>query len=652
MAIGADDPRLTAYALGELDPSERAEVERLLAGDPAAQAALAEVRQTVSLLGHGLAAEAAPVRLAPLQRVRLEAQAGQLAGRRAGWQGARWWFAAASAVAAGVLLIVGYATLHPHTGGRTGLPGQGGQAGGGHGPVAVATPPDGRSGTATTGAAAHPAGTPPNNIPAPSRVVGPWGWGAHAPPGQAGEQAFQRVAAQPVVPLPLDAGEGSYAFLRRMLTQEGRLPARDAVRVEEMINYFPYDYRESATSRVQPLAVHAEVAGCPWNAGHRLLRVALKGRDLGPASAPAAGGGSPGRPAADQVFLVDVSGSMARPGRLPLVKAAMKALLGRLTAADRVAIVIYAGECGVLLDATPGDRKDEILAAIETLHAGGSTEGPSATLQAYELAERHFIRGGVNRVIVCTDDDFNVGMGSDDELVRLVEDKAAAGVSLSVLGFAGDGRCADRMRALAQAGGGDWACIETHGEVLKALADQLSGSGTPVARAGRAEVVFNPAKVEAYRVIGYDAPGEELPGEGGEAGLFGAGQAATVLYEIIPARSSGPASGPAATSAAPGQEMCTVKVRYESPTGEAAAAALACPVVDRGQRLDQASEDFRFAAAVASFGLILRDSKSTADVTLDTVLQQAKGALGADPFGLRAEFLRVVDAARRIQQAR
>jgi Ca-activated chloride channel family protein len=414
----------------------------------------------------------------------------------------------------------------------------------------------------------------------------------------------------------------SYSNVRRYL-QSGRLPPRDAVRVEELVNYFRYHDPEPADRA--PLAVAAEAASCPWEPRHRLVRVSLTSRrdtaeDL---------------PPRNLVFLIDVSGSMAPPNRLPLVQYALGLLIDRLRPEDRVAIVTYAGEAAVALPPTPGDRKEEIRAAVGRLRAGGSTNGGDGIRIAYRLARRGLGRPGVHRVILATDGDFNVGVTDTAELARLAAAERDKGVYLTVLGF-GIGNLKDaRLEQLAQHGAGHYAYIDTDAEAQKVFVEQGAALVT-VARDVKVQVTFNNEYVDSYRLIGYEGrllPDRAFADDSRAAGAVGAGHAVTALYEVgvkgdVPR----------------GEALLTVQVRYKDPDG-GTIRGLSRPAADDGRGWPAASDDFRFAAAVAAFGQLLRDTPAKGAATWDLVLALARPAVGADPEGRRAEFVRLAATA-------
>jgi len=464
------------------------------------------------------------------------------------------------------------------------------------------------------------------------------------------DNPFLSVGQNPLSTFSIDVDTASYSNVRRLLNQN-QIPPRDAVRIEEMINYFPYDYPQPQGNN--PIGASIEVAPAPWSPQHRLVRVAIKARDLEARR----------RPASNLVFLLDVSGSMEPEERLPLLKNAVRMLVDQLNANDRVTVVTYAGTTGVALRPTRGDQKDTILQLIGSLKAGGSTNGASGIQLAYEQAAAGFIPGGVNRVILATDGDFNVGITNDNALLRLIEDKARTGVFLTVLGV-GMGNYKDaRLEMLADKGNGNFAYIDTLNEARKVLVDQMSSTLVTMAKDVKVQVEFNPAVVDAYRLIGYEnraLRNEDFNNDLKDAGEMGAGQTVTVLYQVVPR------GVPINTPGAPGvdplryqapaaplarnalNETLTVKVRYQEPSG-GDSRLLEFPVIDRQQPFAKSSVDFRFAAAVASFGMILRDSPHKGTSTINSVLSIAEDSLGSDRNGYRREFLQLVQRARQIR---
>ena len=460
---------------------------------------------------------------------------------------------------------------------------------------------------------------------------------------------------QPLSTFSIDVDTASYANVRRFLTS-GRLPPPDAVRIEEMVNYFRYDYPQPVGDR--PFSVTLEAAECPWHPGRRLVRIGLEGRNIDRLE----------RPAGNLVFLIDVSGSMAAANKLPLVKQALAMLVEELTENDSVAIVTYAGDAGVKLPATSGDQKGKILAAIESLSPGGSTHGSAGINLAYEQAAERFIPGGANRVILATDGDLNVGVTSDEALVDLIKQKAAGGTFLTVLGF-GEGNLQDaKMEKIADNGNGVYAYIDGAREARKVLVEQLTGSTITIAKDVKIQVEFNPTQVASYRLLGYEnriMAAEDFRNDRKDAGEIGAGHSVTALYEIELVGNGGegsagaeplkyqppqpkPAREAALVDGETSRELLTVKLRWKKPDGDASTLD-EVPLVDRGGAFEQASADLRFAGAVAAFGMVLRNSEYKGEVTLPLVAKIAAGALGPDRGGYRAEFLDLVRKAETLR---
>ena len=465
------------------------------------------------------------------------------------------------------------------------------------------------------------------------------------------ENAFLAVSKEPQSTFSIDVDTASYAMVRRFLNQN-TLPPPDAVRIEELLNYFPYHDSPAADASDQPFAVHVEVAGCPWNAEHRLARIGIAAKPIDQAN----------RPASNLVFLVDVSGSMDEPDRLPLVQWGLQKLVEQLGENDRVALVVYRGASGLVLPSTSCLRKAEILSAIERLQAGGSTNGGEGIQLAYRVATEGFIPKGTNRVILATDGDFNVGIESDDELVKLIEEKKKSGVKLSVLGF-GMGNIKDaKLEKLADKGDGHYAYIDTPAEVYKVLVEEMGSTLVTVAKDVKIQVDFNSEKVAEYRLIGYEnraLANEDFNNDAKDAGDIGAGHHVTALYELVPAK-GGQAAAPAlaareqvkqdeakgekSDSRRQSRNAFVVNLRYKKPN-ENKSEPLVYPVVDEGLDFGRASGDLKFAAAVAGFGMLLRDSRYCGTLTFQGVAEIAAPTLSDDKGGYRKEFLELVKKA-------
>lgn len=462
------------------------------------------------------------------------------------------------------------------------------------------------------------------------------------------DNPFYAVVQNPLSTFSIDVDTASYSIVRRYLNDR-QLPPPGAVRIEELVNYFTYD--ELQPEGDVPVSVHIEVADCPWNDQHRLARIGLKGREIAHEQ----------RPASNLVFLIDVSGSMAAENKLPLVKSGLKLLVGQLDERDRVAIVVYAGASGQVLPSTPGNERQIILSAIEHLAAGGSTNGASGIELAYQTAAENFIEKATNRVILCTDGDFNVGITSQDQLIHLIEEKARTGVFLTVLGFGMSNYKDSTMEKLADKGNGNYGYIDTQKEARKLLCDQLSGTLITIAKDVKLQIEFNPSRVAAYRLLGYEnrvLAAADFNNDAKDAGDIGAGHSVTALYELVPVGQSLGDLGPEVlpvdplryqkpgdvTEAAAGNDLFTLALRYKLPDADTSQ-RLECPAVDTGLTISRASGNFVWSAAVAEFGMILRDSKYKGSATFNSVAELARSARGADQEGYRAEFIALVEVA-------
>ncbi len=459
------------------------------------------------------------------------------------------------------------------------------------------------------------------------------------------ENPFFSVHDQPLSTFSIDVDTASYSNMRRFLTQRSRPPA-GAVRVEELINYFDYDYPEPRDG--SPFSVVTEVSDTPWNTDHRLVHIGLQGQRLTPQQMPSK----------NLVFLLDVSGSMGDANKLPLLKRAMGELVRQLDSRDRVSIVVYAGASGLVLPPTPGHLQRRILRAMNRLQAGGSTNGGQGIELAYDVARRNYIPGGINRVILATDGDFNVGTTSESELVRRIEREQDTGLFLTVLGF-GMGNYQDStLEKLADHGNGNYAYIDTFNEARKVLVHDLSATLMTIAKDVKIQVEFNPTRVGAYRLIGYEnrrLENRDFNDDTKDAGEIGAGHSVTALYEVVPAGAPIPTGVDALkyqharqpSTAASSSELMTVKLRYKHPTGTKSQ-MMSVPVEDRRTPLTQTTDDFRFSAAVAAFGMLLRGSEHRGSASYDMVRELAHGAEGSDPFGYRSEFVGLVSKAARL----
>jgi Ca-activated chloride channel homolog len=720
MNINPDDPKWTSYVLGELNDAERAQVEKELESSAAAREVVEEIRLATDLLRHeftleqavGLAAEQRHVITSAAARPVLYERPG---GRRPLLQFSRpifRWAGVAASMAAGLLVVAMLSvpsllrsrqdaplpqavTAPPRVGEREESDSgqnvkinptaisrdkvesarktaqvaaeveelrqiqqwrQAGQLLQQGAPVSGSLP-------AVPAAAQRPLPaysfaenkvlTPPAATPGPPTVAGALADRVDRP--QFNKEAydfisdnpFVRVTQDPLATFSIDVDTASYANMRRFLSMN-QLPPKDSVRIEEMINYFSYDY--PPPNGQHPIATYTEVAAAPWKPEHRLVRIGIKGKDIDVAK----------RPPSNLVFLVDVSGSMATPEKLPMLKSAMKLMVERLGEGDHVAIVTYAGASGVHLRSTSGDKKEVINSAIDSLNSGGSTNGGAGILLAYETATSNFIRGGTNRVILATDGDFNVGITNQGDLIRLIEEKAKSGVFLSVLGF-GMGNYKDStLEKLADKGNGNYAYIDTMNEARKVLVEEMSGTLLTIAKDVKIQVEFNPAEVNAYRLIGYENRAlqhQDFNDDKKDAGDVGAGQTVTALFEVVPRGVEVEISAvdqlkyqqrALETRRAANGEILNVRIRYKDPDANTSQ-LMETPVIDRRTAFNNASTDFRFAAAVASFGMVLRDSPHKGQSTLDSVVEIAEKSRGADRSGYRDEFVQLVRKARALK---
>jgi len=461
------------------------------------------------------------------------------------------------------------------------------------------------------------------------------------------ENTFVRPSQEPLATFSIDVDTAAYSNVRRFLNQ-GQLPPADAVRIEELLNYFTYDYPRP--SGRHPIGATMSVAAAPWNPRNRLVRIGVRARDI-----------DGRRPPSNLVFLIDVSGSMDMPQKLPLVKSSLKLLVDQLGENDRISIVVYAGASGLVLPPTRGDRKDLIVRALDDLQAGGSTNGAAGIQLAYNQAASGFIPGGTNRVILVTDGDFNVGVTSQGDLTRLIEERAKSGVFLSVFGF-GMGNLKDStLEKLADTGNGHYGYIDSLNEARKVFVEQMSGTLVTVAKDVKIQVDFNPAKVEAYRLIGYENRAlrpEDFNNDLKDAGDMGAGHTVTALFEVVPRGGTVPGASvdPSIFQSAPrdtppassSNDMLVLRVRYKLPDA-ATSTRMDVPLTDRGAAFSSADTDFRFAASVAAFGMILKGSPYRGEATLPWVLDTATASRGPDRGAYRAEFISLVQRAIALQ---
>ena len=454
------------------------------------------------------------------------------------------------------------------------------------------------------------------------------------------DNPFRRVADDPLSTFSIDVDTASYANVRRFLNN-GSLPPRDAVRIEELINYFRFDYVRPTDG--VPFSVSTEIAACPWNPQHRLALIGLQAPALDQESVPPR----------NLVFLLDVSGSMMPPDRLPLIKTAMRMLVDTLTARDRVAIVVYAGASGLALPSTSGAEKETIHQAIARLEAGGSTNGAAGITLAYDIAQKQFVKGGINRVILATDGDFNVGVTNQGDLTRLIEEKRASGIFLSVLAVGNDNLKDSTMEKLADRGNGNYAYLDSLHEARKVLVKEAGATLVTVAKDVKIQIEFNPLNVAAYRLIGYEnrlLRNQDFNDDKKDAGEIGAGHTVTALYEIVPPGAEADIAkvdplkyqrSSAGTISAGRDELMTVKLRYKAPDGDESR-LISVPVKNHTSEL---SANLGFAAAVAEFGMILRQSEHRGSSTFADASALARRFRGADPDGYRSEFIRLVELA-------
>ncbi len=697
MKINLDDPNLTAFALGELTGAERTAMEQTVASSPEAQEFVAETQQLARLLKADYAADA------QLPSERLPNVVTMREQRRL-WSSTQWGSLAAALAIFAVIAVFAVSMIRREGGTLVA-----------RGPSTVNLPEKAPLPEATieaevppaeqTYAYQQPSATVPEQMAeapaAPPEVMadkpaadmksyGYTGAGKTKVPAapmarmmtrngtleeaevpsrcrqdfntatydHVDENPFLPAASNPLSTFSIDVDTASYSNVRRFINT-GSLPPKDAVRVEEMINYFSYDYREPEGDK--PFSIDLDSTACPWDPTHRLVRIGLKGREIA----------NDKRPASNLVFLLDVSGSMMPAERLPLVKQAMRLLVEKLTEKDRVAIVIYAGGSGLALQSTTGDRKEVIMRALEELKAGGSTNGAEGIELAYKVAMENFIKGGVNRVILATDGDFNIGVTNQGDLIRLIETKAKSGVFLSVLGVGTDNLKDSTMQKLADKGNGNYAYLDSIDEARKVLVQQMNGTLMTIAKDVKIQVEFNPARVASYRLIGYEKRmlrKEDFNNDKVDAGEIGAGHTVTALYEIVPAGTG--ATDPAAsvppvdplkyqspnpnsvatTYADPkrSEETLTVKLRYKKPDGDTSELTERS-FTDNGSKFENAPPDLKFAAAVAEFGMILRDSAHKGNGTLGAVIEWAVEGKGRDAAGYRAGFIEMARKAQTLK---
>ncbi|GMV64457.1 MAG: hypothetical protein AMXMBFR75_02640 [Candidatus Hinthialibacteria bacterium] len=725
MKINPDDPRLTAYALDEMDSNECRQFEQEIANDPETQQSIHEIRELAGVLAAELKKEPVPS-LTKEQKRHIHGSAGQATvEKRSGWWGGAFlfprlaWGMCALLFCAGILMLAqpNYLKVRSRPNLAESVQPMGSVSGisSANQPlnetkltesiqVAKAVELPASSPIMPEPPAVVPPAAPPSLQKMSSRTgslnsklpeiglvlnehshsertgidffdyvspdssslaISPVRWESKGegearferpeevqqPGGQevyAGiiDNPFRRPQDEPLSTFSIDVDTASYSNVRRFLDQ-GDLPPGDAVRIEELLNYFPYDYTPPAGD--EPFAVHIEWADCPWASGHRLARIALKGREIPEAQ----------RPTANLVFLIDVSGSMDQENKLPLVKSGLQLLLGQLKETDRVAIVTYAGNSGLALPSTACSDKATIRAAIEKLESGGSTHGAAGIQLAYKTALDNFIKGGINRVILATDGDFNVGVTSSEELESLITEKAKSGVFLSVLGF-GMGNYKDAtLETLADKGNGNYAYIDNLREARKVLVEQIAGTLITIAKDVKIQVEFNPGVVGAYRLIGYEnriMAAQDFNDDRKDAGEIGAGHTLTALYEVVPVGVAVNVAGvdplkyqanptPRPLETVQSRESFNLKLRYKLPA-EDNSHLLEIPAIDSNGGWESTSVDFRFAASVAAFGMVLRNSPFRGGATFDMALNLAQQGKGQDKEGYRSEFIQLIGLAK------
>jgi len=689
MKVNLDDPNLMAFALGELPADDHAKMAEAVADSPEAQSYVAETQQFARLLRAEYEADRQqqPAPRSPIV-ARMEEE------RRTSWL-YQWGSLAAALAIFAVIAAIAFTTIQRESGTlskrvadspRTKAPAEATPEPSVEMEIAQqpVTTPQATTAPSTVnefreeksqvnrdvaeagkygGLALNPSAPPP---PMPMKRAYTSGGGETTesePPSRyrqdfntatydkVEENPFLPAATNPLSTFSIDVDTASYANVRRFINS-GSLPPKDAVRVEEMINYFTYDYREPEGDK--PFSIDLDATACPWDPSHRLLRIGLKGREVT----------NEKRPASNLVFLLDVSGSMMPAERLPLVKQAMRLLVDKLTEKDRVAIVIYAGGSGLALKSTSGNEKEKILRALEELQAGGSTNGAEGIELAYKVAADNFIKGGVNRVILATDGDFNIGVTNQGDLIRLIEAKAKSGVFLSVLGVGTDNLKDSTMQKLADKGNGNYAYLDSVDEARKVLVQQINGTLMTIAKDVKIQVEFNPARVASYRLIGYEKRllrKEDFNNDKVDAGEIGAGHTVTALYEVVPAGAG--AIDPAAsvppvdplkygtnrTETTNGSaEMVTVKLRHKKPDGDVSELTERS-FTDNGSKFENAAPDLKFAAAVAEFGMLLRDSQFKGKGSFGAVIEWAQEGKGRDAAGYRAGFIEMARKAQSLK---
>lgn len=460
------------------------------------------------------------------------------------------------------------------------------------------------------------------------------------------ENPFELSTSQPLSTFSIDVDNAAYSNIRRMINN-GQIVDKNAVRVEEMINYFKYNYPQPSVN--EPFSIHSEYNDCAWNPQHKILKIGLQGKNLVEKNLPSS----------NLVFLIDISGSMNAANKLPLLKSSFKVLLERLRPQDKVAIVTYAGNAGIALEPTSASQKEKIMTALENLQSGGSTAGAEGIITAYKLAEENFVKNGNNRVILATDGDFNVGVSNNEDLKAMIENKRKSGVFLTCLGFGMGNYKDNRLEMLADKGNGNYAYIDNIQEANKFLGKEFAGSMYAIAKDVKIQIEFNPKLVKAYRLIGYESrklKTEDFINDKIDAGELGIGHTVTALYEVIPANSTSEFLPKGSdlkytevkTKDNLGNELATIKFRYKKPNEEESK-ELIQTVSNSQKEINSASLDFRFANAVAWFGLVLRDSQYISNKNLEDIINLAKQGKSSDEDGYRAEFIRLMESYKSIK---
>ena len=457
------------------------------------------------------------------------------------------------------------------------------------------------------------------------------------------ENSFVAVAQQPVTTFSADVDRAAYANVRRIIGY-GQIPPKDAVRIEEMVNYFDYDYPAPEEGSVSPLRVSPELAPAPWNPNHLLLRIGLQAKKIDLAQAPPS----------NIVFLIDVSGSMDEENKLPLLQSSFKLLLGQLRPDDKVAIVTYANGTKVALPSTSVKDKEKIIKVLDNLYASGGTSGGKGIQLAYEQAQKSFIKNGNNRIILATDGDFNIGINNTTDLEKFIEKQRESGIYMSVLGFGMGNYRDDMAETIADKGNGNYAYIDNITEAKKVLVNELSGTLFAVAKDVKLQLEFNPKYVKEYKLIGYEnrmLANEDFTNDKKDAGEIGAGHTVTALYELVPSDGKVAQSlryqSQELNEKGKGNELGFLRIRYKDPkVKDTKSVEITEPLVFNKKALKETSTDYRFAASVAEFGILLRDNSNKANATYDQVIELAEGAIGKDPEGYRKEFVRLVKSVK------